>query len=195
MAVKSYFQSQAEVPEVSSKLDILLYILDEIGADKTPKKVLEIGCRTGGTSRRIAALYPLTKVVGIDKNKHHVQEARKKARLAGLENVEFGVWDVNDRFPYGSDEFDVVVFMGFYPFLESPQKTLRESIRVLKAAGDLALFENSKYRESISKALAELPVLPTFEEATKTVKLYYSLGPEFLIYVGKNRKDYDPLLS
>jgi ubiquinone/menaquinone biosynthesis C-methylase UbiE len=57
--------------------------------------VIDLGCGFGDTSRRLAGLVgPAGQVLGVDVSEPFIEEARKEAQEAGVENVRFEACDV-----------------------------------------------------------------------------------------------------
>lgn len=94
-------------------------------------KFLEIGCGTGEYTKKVAAHFSRSNIVGLDIAENVIRLAKKKCR--GLSNVSFDIQSI-----YGNDlkneSFDVVY--GFYALHHmNIDKVLKESYRILKPGG------------------------------------------------------------
>ncbi len=106
--------------------------------------VLEIGCGTGATLRRLGPVCPL--VVGIDLSAKMLSRARSKSS-AFLVRAEAGA------IPFRSDSFDLVVAESVAGILDLAT-ILGEWVRPLKPGGVLAL-NDGLWKPEVSQAEAE----------------------------------------
>jgi MPBQ/MSBQ methyltransferase len=91
---------------IAAKVDFCDDMLAFAGAN-APKRILDVGCGIGGTSRHLAALFPDAEVVGITLSPNQVMRATELAKERGLSNVRFEVMNALEMtFPEGS--FDLV---------------------------------------------------------------------------------------
>lgn len=92
------------------------------------KRVLEIACGTGRFTAMLAARG--ADIVGLDISAAMLQEARQKARSAGVsDSVEFMRGDAA-RLPFPDDHFDAVFAMRFFHLADKPASFLTEMRRV-----------------------------------------------------------------
>lgn len=69
---------------IQAKYDFVDDMLAFSGA-KAPKRILDVGCGIGGTSRHLAAKFPEAEVVGITLSPQQVERAARLAKERGLE--------------------------------------------------------------------------------------------------------------
>jgi len=100
-------------------------------------RVLDIGCGTGPISRALAENRRL-RVVGLDPSSTMLERAR--ALSAGFANLDFQLGDAR-TLPFGPCEFDVVVYHTTLCHIPGPETALAEAHRVLRANGQLAIFD------------------------------------------------------
>jgi SAM-dependent methyltransferase len=81
-------------------------------------RVLEIGCASGGHLLPIAATYPHSEFVGMDRSSRQVAAARDLAQAAELGNVQLHCDDLCRFMPQGS--FDYIIAHGFYSWVPLP---------------------------------------------------------------------------
>lgn len=99
--------------------------------------MLEVGCGTGEYTRRIAKLFPKSKITGLDISEHVVSVARIKCKRN--KNVSFVVKSAYHT-GFAKESFDVI--FGFYVLHHlSIPKFRKEMFRVLKSGGVAFFYE------------------------------------------------------
>ena len=117
--------------------DVVATIQDAVPAGG---RILDAGCGTGNFSIELARRGYV--VEGIDFTVAMLERARRKAEQAGLSNVAFRHWDMDDGLKYYVDDsFDCVLSVHALYALREPEKAMREYCRVLKLGGRLVLAE------------------------------------------------------
>lgn len=104
--------------------------LEKLLGEFAGKKILDVGCGTGGFLAEAAKKGAM--VFGIDPEK----EAVKICHLKGIKNVKVGF---GENLPYGNNFFDVAYCYTVLEHVENPEKTLSEMVRVAKPAGKIYL--------------------------------------------------------
>jgi ubiquinone/menaquinone biosynthesis C-methylase UbiE len=100
------------------------------------EKVIDLGCGFGDTTQRLAALVgPAGEVLGVDVSEPFIEEARKEAEEAGVENVRFEACDVQvadlgTGFDYAFSRMGIM-------FFASPVQALRNIRSALVPGGRL----------------------------------------------------------
>ena len=112
-------------------LPITLPVLELMRIEPTDN-ILDVGCGAGWLSRRLAALAPQGRVVGMDVSDEMVRRARKKC--ADVENAVFVVGGV-DEIPWQEEFFTKAISVESAYYWPDPQRGLREMFRVLRAVG------------------------------------------------------------
>lgn len=91
----------------AAKVEFVDAMLAFAAPPRPPRRILDVGCGIGGTSRLLAAKFPDASVQGITLSPAQVVRATQLAAGAGLENVSFRVMDaLNIEFEEGT--FDLV---------------------------------------------------------------------------------------
>jgi ubiquinone/menaquinone biosynthesis C-methylase UbiE len=102
-------------------------------------EVLDVCCGSGASAIPAAqAVGPEGSVLGIDLAERLVEAARAKARVHGLENVEFRIGDMLDL-GLPDSSFDAVVCVFGIFFVPDMTAAVRELWRVVKPGGKLAI--------------------------------------------------------
>jgi len=105
-------------------------------------KALDIGCGLGFPSIELAQrLGDSSKVYGLDIWEAALEQARYKAAVYNVANVEFVHGDANSM-PFGDGEFDLVVSNNGINNTGDEARAISESYRVLKAGGRLVFTVN-----------------------------------------------------
>jgi ubiquinone/menaquinone biosynthesis C-methylase UbiE len=161
------------VPDRSSKEDLArLLILDRMmthamggvlpeQADPSRlRRVLDIGCGTGGWLIEMAQTYPaIEQLIGIDVSRQMVTYARTQAAIAGVsDRVSFEVMDALRMLEFPTGTFDLVNQRSGASYLRTWEwsKLLQEGRRVVRVGGVLRLTEGEWQAESTSPALTHL---------------------------------------
>jgi 2-polyprenyl-3-methyl-5-hydroxy-6-metoxy-1,4-benzoquinol methylase len=116
--------------------------------EQPPARVADVGCGTGNSSIALASAYPLVRVEGIDLDQASIDEAREKARAAGVDDrVSFQVGDARDPSLAGS--FDLVVAFETIHDMTDPVGALR-AMRNLAAEGGAVLVVDERVAEEFT---------------------------------------------
>ncbi|HSF15093.1 MAG TPA: class I SAM-dependent methyltransferase, partial [Vicinamibacteria bacterium] len=99
-------------------------------------RVLDAGCGRGSALNKMAALYPRSRFVGMDLSEEAIQFARREAREAGLDNVEFLAADLSDFDESAEPEsFDFITTFDAIHDQARPLRVLEGIQRALKSDG------------------------------------------------------------
>ena len=113
-----------------------------------PARVADVGCGTGNSSIAIANAYPLVRVEGIDLDQASIDEARDKARAAGVnDRVNFEVRDAGDPSLAGS--FDLVIAFETIHDMTDPVGALR-AMRKLATEGAAVVVVDERVAEEFT---------------------------------------------
>lgn len=157
---------------IDAKLDFSKEMLAWSGATK-PKRILDVGCGIGGTSRFLARAFPEAEILGITLSPEQVARATALAREAGLTNVRFEVANALDM-PFEDGTFDLVWGCESGEHMPDKRKYVEEMSRVLAPGGNLVIA-----------VWCERDPVPTFtnEERTSLKFLYEEWSHPYFISI------------
>ncbi len=104
---------------------------------QSPKRVLEIGCGRGDTTRMLLDRFPLATIVATDYDEAQVALA---ANRLVARNVTFRQADAS-ALPFGDGAFDLVIECNTFHHVANWTKALRECARVLGPEGTFAAMD------------------------------------------------------
>ena len=106
------------------------------GVDLTGKKVLDIGCGSGGITAGLAKDFGAAKVVGIDVEEPVCREARQKVlALRVSDKVEIHQISPEYPMPFEAESFDIVFSKDSIVHIPDKESMCHESFRLLKPGG------------------------------------------------------------
>lgn len=109
-----------------------------------PRRIIDLGCGTGSTTLMLKQAFPEAEVVGLDLSPYMLVVAEMKAQKAGLKIQWLHSKAESVAFPDAS--FDLVA--ASFLFHETPpaisRAILRESFRLLKVGGQVAILDSSQ---------------------------------------------------
>lgn len=137
-------------------------VLPEQSDPGSLQRILDIGCGTGGWLIQAAKTYPgMTRLVGIDANRHMIEYAREQAKFEQIQDrVEFQVMDALLILEFPKDYFDLANIRfatGFMRTWNWP-KLLDEMQRITRPDGVIRIAENDSINAN-SPALMRLVAL------------------------------------
>jgi ubiquinone/menaquinone biosynthesis C-methylase UbiE len=135
-------------------------VFPELADPTSLRRVLDVGCGTGGWLMDVAKAYPtIERLIGADVNSNVLSHARVRARIRGLDgHVEFQAMDALRRLEFPASYFDLVNQRAGMSWLRTWEwkKALLEYHRVTRAGGIIRITECNVLVESSSPALTKL---------------------------------------
>ncbi|CAJ1386718.1 unnamed protein product [Effrenium voratum] len=120
-----------------AKIDFVHDMIDFSRAT-APKKILDVGCGIGGSSRILAKRFPDAEVLGITLSPQQAERAANLAKKAGLKNVRFQVMDALNM-EFADDSFDMVWACESGEHMPDKKRYVEEMARVLKPKGNMVV--------------------------------------------------------
>jgi SAM-dependent methyltransferase len=138
-----YEQEDVEGAIYRKRLDIVLRWIDEL-AIPPGQKVLEIGCGAGRCTVALAQRGYL--IQAMDSVEGMLNSTQEHAIEAGVSSsVTTSLGDAHDL-SFQDGNFGLVLAIGVIPYLQFPQKALREMARVLRPGGFLLVTAGNRWR-------------------------------------------------
>lgn len=100
------------------------------------KKVLELGCGVGITTKLIAKALPYAEIIALDYDAAQIKEAQKLK----LNNVTFVIGDAA-HLHFHDEHFDTVIQVLTFHHIPEYQKAMKEAYRVLKKGGHFLMLD------------------------------------------------------
>jgi ubiquinone/menaquinone biosynthesis C-methylase UbiE len=134
-------------------------VLPEQPEPATFRRVLDVGCGTGGWIIEAATTYPEMFLVGVDISKRMVEYAREQAIARHVaERVEFRVMDALLLLEFPPAYFDLVNLRFSISYMRTWDwpKMLSELVRMTRPGGVIRVTDNDILHRSNSPALTQL---------------------------------------
>jgi ubiquinone/menaquinone biosynthesis C-methylase UbiE len=117
-------------------------LLDRIRCQ--PRRILDLGCGTGSTTRLLKQKFPNAEVIGVDLSPYMLAVAADKAQQAGLD-IQFQQHNA-EQTTFADVSFDLVT--ASLLFHETPPsvscRILEECFRLLKAGGEVLILDGNQ---------------------------------------------------
>jgi ubiquinone/menaquinone biosynthesis C-methylase UbiE len=161
--------------------------LVEQAAPAAGQRVLDLGCGTGTLAIQVKQRQPGAEVAGLDADPEMLDQARRKARGAGVE-LEL-TEGFSTELPYPDQSFDLVLSTLFFHHLDPGPKrqTVREIARVLRPGGELHVADWGRPSDPVM-ALAFLG-LRAFDGFDNTRDNYRGALPEIFEEFGLDQAE------
>ena len=147
------------------------------------RRVLDVGCGTGGWLIETAKTYPAIEMLaGFDVSSHMIAYAREQAEAAQVaDRVTFSVGDALRRIEFPANAFDLVNQRLGMSYLRvwDWSKLLQEYQRVARPGGVIRITEASSITENSSPALTQISTLA--HKAYTNAGYLFSTAPESII--------------
>ncbi|MGA2443234.1 MAG: class I SAM-dependent methyltransferase, partial [Tepidisphaeraceae bacterium] len=131
---------QRENTRLQDQASTLVELLHSDTSYPAGSRVLEAGCGVGAQTITLARSSPDALITSVDLSEASVAEARRKAKAAGLTNVQFEQADIFNL-PYGPDSFDHIFLCFVLEHLSRPVEALHKLKTHLKRGGTITVIE------------------------------------------------------
>jgi SAM-dependent methyltransferase len=132
-------------------------------------RVLDLGCGVGDVSMLAARLVgPTGSVLGIDRSEASLETARRRVRIAGLDNVAFLMTEIDGFDP--TEAFDAIVGRLVLLYLPSPSATIKRLARGVRHGGPVV------FQEMDMSAFQVVPAASLAERTSGWIRSAFSAG-------------------
>ncbi len=132
---EKFFSPSYEGNLVSSWLPSLDGVVDKL---KAGAKVADIGCGHAASTIIMAKAFPNSEFIGIDYHQPSIQQAKERAKQAGVDNVSFKVASAKD---YPDRNFDLIAFFDCLHDMGDPAGACAHAKQALKTNGTCMIVE------------------------------------------------------
>ncbi len=127
--------------------------------------VLDLGCHAGEHSFKVLPF--VKEVVGVDYDDRFLKLAIERQKKDRIKNINFQKVDLENKFPFKNNQFNVVIFLDVIEHLNNRTQSLKEIYRVLKKNGLLILAAPNKDT--------------SWKKRLKSAKMFYYSDPDHKI--------------
>ncbi|MBL7070623.1 MAG: methyltransferase domain-containing protein [Candidatus Omnitrophica bacterium] len=115
--------------------------IDNMGDDKSPARVLDVGCGTGEFALKLRTRKENINLSGVDLSSEMINAAKEK--FLTDKNVDFRIGEAGNM-PYEDNSFDYITCSHSFHHYPNKRKTIREMYRVLRGGGKLMIVDGYK---------------------------------------------------
>ncbi|ADU26983.1 methyltransferase domain-containing protein [Ethanoligenens harbinense] len=134
------------------------------------RRVLDIGCGPGNSTRVLKDRFPQADILGIDRSAEMVEAARKMHP-----DLRFGVLDAGSQLGDLTPGFDVVFSNACIQWIPDHPRLLREMLGLLRPGGVLAVQTPMNYEEPIHQIITETVMRADWKDAFPQPRVFYNL--------------------
>jgi len=138
MYVHGYHSRESE--RLQDQAETLLDLLHADTAYPRGSAVLEVGCGVGAQTITLAQRSPDARFTSVDISADSIAEARRRADVAGITNVEFRQADIF-ALPFNAESFDHIFVCFVLEHLARPVEALASLNRLLVPGGTITVIE------------------------------------------------------
>lgn len=116
-----------------------------------PKKVLDIGCGPGNSTKILKDKFPNSYILGIDKSEDMINTAKNTYNY-----IDFKICDIEKDLSILNDDYDIVFSNACIQWLPNHKNVIKNLLNLLKPQGILAIQIPFNYNEPIHKIISEV---------------------------------------
>lgn len=155
-----------------------------------PRKILDAGCGTGGTTASISECFPEAEITAIDSSYTAIDIA--KTTYKSNKNINFLVSDLNkdDSFEF-EDKFDFINCHGVLHYFDNPTQILRNFGEIVSHTGRIHIWMFNPYGRKDIKDVMQLEKIfaGVLKDKNTRVKAFKLIRKYFKGYIRDEEKD------
>jgi len=137
---------------------------------KKVKRVMDIGCGPGNSTRVLKNRFPDAEVIGADFSPNMIERAKKENP-----DIKFMLFDASKDFEKLDKDFDVVFSNACIQWVPNHKKLLTDMMRVLADGGMLAVQVPITAEQDMHRVTAAVTSLPRWKEKLYHARIFYTL--------------------
>lgn len=156
--------------------------LEEFSKIENPKRILDVGCGIGGTTRYFHKKYPDAEIVGITISQAQIKRAKELDAQAGIKTIKYCLENAK-KMSFDSNYFDLVWVCQSTEHMEDKKACLKEMVRVLQKEGTIIVTAWCKKNGSLTpkeqkeyQYLCDIWSHPNLASINEYVEIFKELG-------------------
>lgn len=135
--LKKLYISLFGIPEIGFQIRSIYFkkILTSNLLNKNLKKILDMGCGIGSYTLGLGKMFPKTKIIGGDTDKHKLKSCKTIANELNIKNVEFKYLDITKI--RGNGIYDFAICIDVLEHIQNYESALKNISKLLKNGGYL----------------------------------------------------------
>lgn len=152
-----------------------------------PKKIIDIGCGPGNSTRVLKNKFPQAEVLGVDFSPNMVERAAKDNP-----DLRFEIFDASKDFGKISEKYDVVFSNACIQWVPNHSELIKNMMNILADGGMLAVQLPLNFREPIHRIIAETAAEDKWKNKFANPRIFYTLTvEEYFDILGENTTDFE----
>lgn len=136
------------------------------------RRVLDIGCGPGNSTRVLAEMFPMARVIGADNSEDMLKKARELNPM-----LEFVYFDACGDFTSVGGEFDLVFSNACIQWIPNHAELLKKMMGLLHVGGTLAVQTPINYEEPIHIIIEKTAASEKWSGKIKSGRVFYNMTP------------------
>lgn len=137
---------------------------------KKPKKIIDIGCGPGNSTKVLKDRFPNAYILGVDSSPNMIEKAKETQ-----ENIEFTICDIEKDIATLPNDFDIVFSNACIQWISNHHKLLKNLMGLLKKDGILAIQMPMNYEEPIHRLIGEVTTNNKWKSKFNDPRFFYPL--------------------
>ncbi|MCM1579533.1 MAG: methyltransferase domain-containing protein [Ruminococcus sp.] len=138
-----------------------------------PKRVIDIGCGPGNSTKMLRKRYPKAKITGIDNSEEMIKTASKNHP-----DISFSLCDASKELSAIGEKFDIVFSNACIQWIPDHNKLLREMYGLLNEGGVMAVQVPMNFSEPIHRIISERVNSEKWQSTLSGTRIFHTLSPE-----------------
>lgn len=148
-------------------VDLANHILIE-----NPKKILDVGCGPGNSTRVLKQRFPLAYILGVDNSPNMIETACRD-----FQDMDFKLCDVSRDLTNLDGDFDIVFSNACIQWIPNHATLIRSLMELLRPGGVLAVQIPMNYEEPIHQIISRVTTSNRWMEHFPEPRIFFNLIP------------------